>query len=265
MTGMEDNAVGITCLGHATFRFTTPEAKVVLVDPWTYGNPLCPEAAKDVGRVDLILITHGHHDHLGDVFTVAKSGAPTIVAVAELGNWLRSRGLGHLRTMNVGGIVDLEGVRVTMTPAEHSSSIDDDPGAYVGVAAGYVLQFSNGSRIYHAGDTAAFPGMELIHEVYRPDLALLPMGDEHTMGPEEAAVATRLLKVDRVVPMHYGISPGSRDAPARFRRALDDLGLDRVEVVEMAPGQSLSWGGPSAGQRSRQPVKHVVSDPVDHR
>jgi L-ascorbate metabolism protein UlaG (beta-lactamase superfamily) len=240
---MNGNAVEITCLGHATFRFITPESKVVLVDPWTFGNPLCPEEARDVGEIDLILITHGHHDHIGDVFTIAKRGAPKIVTVAELGNWLSSRGLKHLRTMNVGGIVDLEGVRITMTPAEHSSSVDDDPWAYVGVAAGFVLQFSNGSRIYHAGDTAAFPGMELIHEVYQPDLALLPMGDQHTMGPAEAAVATRLLKVGRVVPMHYGITAESRGVPAAFRDALDSLGLGDVEMIEMRPGQSISWGG----------------------
>jgi L-ascorbate metabolism protein UlaG (beta-lactamase superfamily) len=237
------DAVEITSLGHATFRFITPESKVVLVDPWTFGNPLCPDDAKDVGEVDLILITHGHHDHLGDVFRVAERGAPTILTVAELGKWLGSRGLRNVRTMNVGGIVNLEGVRITMTPAEHSSSVDEDPSAYVGVAAGFVLQFSNGARIYHAGDTAAFSGMELIHEVYRPDLALLPMGDHHTMGPAEAAVATRLLKVDRVVPMHYGIAPESHGVPAEFRQALDSLGLSDVEMIEMSPGQSMSWGG----------------------
>ncbi|HEV7897563.1 MAG TPA: metal-dependent hydrolase [Planosporangium sp.] len=232
----------ITSLGHATFRFVTPESKVVLVDPWTYGNPLCPEGARDVGEVDLILITHGHHDHLGDVFRVAERGAPKVVAVAELGNWLSSKGLKNTRTMNVGGIVNFEGVRITMTPAEHSSSVDEDPGAYVGVAAGFVLQFSNGTRVYHAGDTAAFPGMELIHEVYQPDLALLPMGDQHTMGPAEAAVATRLLKVGRVVPMHYGIAPGSSGVPAQFRHDLDSIGLGDVEMIEMRPGQSISWG-----------------------
>lgn len=231
----------ITCLGHATFRFTTPEEKVVLVDPWTFGNPLCRPEDKDVGPVDLILITHGHHDHVGDVMRIAQQGAPTTVAIPELGRWLGARGLRPVHTMNLGGIVELHGVRVTMTPAAHSSSVDEDPYANVGVAAGFVLEFSDGARVYHAGDTTAFPGMQIIAEVHRPDLALLPMGDHHTMAPPEAAVATRLLNVPRVVPMHYGIAPESRAAPARFRAALDDRRLRDVAVVEMAPGDTVAW------------------------
>jgi L-ascorbate metabolism protein UlaG (beta-lactamase superfamily) len=143
--------------------------------------------------------------------------------------------------MNVGGIVHLEGVTVTMTPAAHSSSVDEEPFAYVGVAAGFVLEFSNGSRIYHAGDTAAFPGMALIHQIYQPELAMLPIGDHHTMGPVEAATATRLLNVGRVIPMHYGVTPGSHNAPAAFRDALDALGLNHVETIEMRPGQRITW------------------------
>jgi L-ascorbate metabolism protein UlaG (beta-lactamase superfamily) len=240
---MTSSATRITCLGHATFKFTTPESKVVLIDPWTFGNPLCREEDKDVGAVDLILITHGHHDHLGDVRRIAATGAPTVVTIPELGRWLGAQGLRHVQTMNLGGILELEGVRVTMTPAAHSSSVDEDPYAYVGVAAGFVLGFSDGARIYHAGDTAAFPGMQLIAEVHRPDLALLPMGDHHTMAPPEAAVATRLLDVPRVVPMHYGIAPESRRAPAEFRAALDDLGLGDIDMVEMSPGQTIRWEG----------------------
>ncbi len=238
---MTASPTGVTCLGHATFRFTTPESRVVLVDPWTFGNPLCREEDKDVGDVDLILITHGHHDHLGDVKRIARTGSPKIVAVPELGRWLGAQGVKNVHTMNLGGILELDDVRVTMTPAAHTSSVDEDPYAYVGVAAGFVVEFSDGARIYHAGDTAAFPGMQLIAEVCQPQLALLPMGDHHTMGPAEAAVATRLLDVPRVVPMHYGIAPGSERTPERFQAELDKLGLADVEMVEMRPGERMAW------------------------
>jgi L-ascorbate metabolism protein UlaG (beta-lactamase superfamily) len=229
----------ITWLGHATFRLTTPESKTVLIDPWTYGNPMCRGEDKDVGAVELILITHGHHDHLGDVQRIARTGQPETVVIPELGRWLTARGLRNVRTMNLGGVLELAGVRVTMTPAAHTSSVDDDPFANVGVAAGFVVEFSDGARIYHAGDTAAFAGMALIAEAYRPDTALLPMGDHHTMAPAEAAIATRLLEVPRVIPMHYGIPPESRGAPGRFREALDDRGLNDVDMVEMTPGQTV--------------------------
>jgi L-ascorbate metabolism protein UlaG (beta-lactamase superfamily) len=219
---------------------TTPEAKTVLIDPWTYGNPMCPDEDKDVGTVDLILITHGHHDHLGDVRRVAQAGTPATIVIPELGRWLSARGLNNVHTMNLGGILELEGVRITMTPAAHTSSVDEDPYANVGAAAGFVVEFSDGARIYHAGDTAAFAGMALIAEAYRPNLALLPMGDHHTMAPAEAAIATRLLDVPRVIPMHYGITPESRRAPHDFREALHNLRLD-VDMVEMTPGLTMPF------------------------
>jgi L-ascorbate metabolism protein UlaG (beta-lactamase superfamily) len=233
--------VQMTYLGQSTFRFVTPESRTLLIDPWTAGNPLCPPGEKEVREVDLVLITHGHHDHLGDVFAIAEAARPRIATIVELGKWLGSRGVRNIQTMNIGGIVELEGMRITMTPAAHSSSVDEDPFAYVGLAAGFVIEFSDGSRVYHAGDTAAFAGMRLISTVHRPDLALLPIGDHHTMGPVEAAEATRLLAVEEVVPMHYGVTPGSEDAPAAYREALDAAGLGAVRTFVMTPGQTVTW------------------------
>jgi L-ascorbate metabolism protein UlaG (beta-lactamase superfamily) len=230
--------VQLTWLGHATFLLRSPEGRTFLIDPWTHGNPTCPEDYRRLERVDAILVTHAHNDHIGDVLTISKASAPVIVSVPELGKWLATKHVKRIQTMNVGGIIDVLGVEVTMTAASHTSSLDEDPFAYVGVAVGYVLRFSDGRRIYHAGDTAAFEGMRLIRQLYRPDLALLPIGDHHTMGPREAALAAGLLGVKRVVPMHYGL-PGTRGTPAALIEGLEGLGLADVEVIEMRPGQTL--------------------------
>ena len=233
------NGTWVTWLGHATFVLTSPEGRTFLIDPWTHGNPSCPEDRRQIERLDAILVTHAHNDHIGDLLTIAEASAPVIVTVPELGKWLASRNVRRIQSMNVGGVVDLLGVEVTMTAASHTSSLDEDPFAYVGVAVGYVLRFSDGRRVYHAGDTAAFDGMRIIGELHRPDLALLPMGDHHTMGPREAAFAAGLLRVKRVVPMHYGL-PGTPGTPDQLRAGLESLGLTDVEVVEMRPGETIS-------------------------
>lgn len=234
---MQMNGVQITWLGHATFKFTTPEGKIVLIDPWTQKNPATPDEFKRIDRVDLMLVTHGHFDHIGDAIDIAKATKPTCVAIVELAGWLESKGVEHTVGINKGGTINIDGIKVTMTHAIHTSGAED--GTYVGDACGYVIEFENGRKLYHAGDTCAFSDMQLINELYRPDVALLPIGDYYTMGPREAAVAVRMLGVKHVIPMHYGTFPILTGTPEALRDALQTLGLNDVEVVEMKPGETI--------------------------
>ena len=234
---MQMNGVQITWLGHATFKFTTPEGKIVLIDPWTQKNPATPDEFKRIDRVDLMLVTHGHSDHIGDAIDIAKATKPTCVAIVELAGWLASKGVEHTVGINKGGTINIDGIKVTMTHAIHTSGTED--GTYGGDACGYVIEFENGRKLYHAGDTCAFSDMQLINELYRPDVALLPIGDYYTMGPREAAVAVRMLGVKHVIPMHYGTFPILTGTPAALRDALQTLGLNDVEVVEMKPGETI--------------------------
>lgn len=234
---MQLNGVQITWLGHATFKVTTPGGKIVLIDPWTFQNPACPEGLKRVDKVDLMLVTHGHFDHMGDAVDIAKATKPTTVAIVELAGWLGSKGVEQTIGINKGGSVNVEGIRVSMTHAIHTSGVED--GSYAGDACGYVIEFENGRRLYHAGDTCAFSDMQIIGELYQPDVALLPIGDFYTMGPREAAIAVRLLGVKHVIPMHYATFPVLTGTPAALQQALQALGLNEVEVVEMKPGQTV--------------------------
>lgn len=234
---MQMNGVQITWLGHATFKITSSQGKIILIDPWTQSNPACPANLKRVDHVDLMLVTHGHSDHSADAVSIAKATKPSVVAIVELAGWLGAKGVENTVGINKGGTVEVQGIKITMTHAIHSSGVEDN--SYVGDACGYVLEFENGRRLYHAGDTCAFSDMQLIHELYKPDVALLPIGDFYTMGPKEAAVAVRMLGVKHVIPMHYGTFPALTGTPAALREALQGLGLDQVEVIEMKPGQTI--------------------------
>jgi L-ascorbate metabolism protein UlaG (beta-lactamase superfamily) len=234
---MQLNGVQITWLGHATFKVTTPGGKIVLIDPWTFQNPACPKGLKRVDKLDLMLVTHGHFDHMGDAVDIAKATNPTTVAIVELAGWLGSKGVEQTIGINKGGSVNVEGIRVSMTHAIHTSGVEDR--SYAGDACGYVIEFENGRKLYHAGDTCAFSDMQIIGELYQPDVALLPIGDFYTMGPREAAIAVRMLGVKHVIPMHYATFPVLTGTPAALRQALQALGLNDVEVVEMKPGQTV--------------------------
>jgi L-ascorbate metabolism protein UlaG (beta-lactamase superfamily) len=225
-------------LGHATFLFTTPGGKRVLLDPWITGNPVTPEAAKKVGDIDLILLSHGHSDHTGDAVSLGRSTGAQVVAPYELSLWLQQKGLKNVTGMNPGGTLRMLGLEITMVQAHHSSSVEEDGRlVYLGVASGYVLKLEDGLTVYFAGDTAVFGDMKLIGDMYHPQIGFLPIGDLYTMGPEQAAVACGLLGIKQIVPMHFGTFPALTGTPARLRELL--AGKD-VEVLELKPGQSSS-------------------------
>lgn len=234
---MQTNGVHITWLGHATFKIVTPEGKVVLIDPWVSSNPLCPDELKTFEKVDLMLVSHGHFDHIADAVDIAKATKPTVAAIVELAGWLGSKGVENTIGFNKGGTINVDNIKVSMTHAIHTSGVED--GSYGGDAAGFVIEFENGFKLYHAGDTCAFSDMAIIGELYRPDVALLPIGDFFTMGPREAALAVRMLGVKHVIPMHYGTFPALTGTPEALSKALQSLGLSDVEVVAMKAGQTI--------------------------
>jgi L-ascorbate metabolism protein UlaG (beta-lactamase superfamily) len=224
----------LTWLGHASFRLDSPGGKRIYVDPFLSGNPTCPEAEQSPERVDVIAITHGHGDHVGDAVQLAKKFGPEIVCMVELKGWLGQQGapVGQLPGFNKGGSQEIDGIRYTLVNAFHSSAADD--GTYLGEAAGLVIRLENGTTVYFAGDTCVFGDMQLIGRIYKPDVAVLPIGDWFTMGPEEAAVAIELLGVDRVVPCHDGTFPILTGRPDRLRELAPNATVESPE-----PGGTL--------------------------
>jgi L-ascorbate metabolism protein UlaG (beta-lactamase superfamily) len=227
-------ATSLTWLGHASFRLDSSDGTRVYVDPWL-GNPKCPDSEKEPERIDLIALTHGHSDHVGETVDLAKKFGCPVVALVELRGWLAGQGLPEdmSQAPNKGGTATAAGVKVTLTDARHSSSAPD--GTYLGEPAGVVLELEDGFKVYFAGDTCVFGDMQLIGRIYEPDVAVLPIGDHFTMGPREAAVALELLGTKRCVPCHYGTFPLLSGTPDELRRLAPG-----VDVIAPAPGETVT-------------------------
>jgi L-ascorbate metabolism protein UlaG (beta-lactamase superfamily) len=227
--------VSVTFYGHSAFRLADSGVTVV-IDPWL-SNPLLNTPLDQVGKVDLILVTHGHGDHVGETVPLAKKTGATVVAIHELSVILANQGVPQVIGMNKGGTVPFHGLQITMTNAIHSSAVEEggkliaagDPG-------GFVIRFANGFTAYHAGDTAVFKDMELIRELYQPELAMLPIGSHYVMNPKEAALACRLLKPKWVIPMHYATFPVLTGTPDELRELIKG---EDIEVIALKPGETV--------------------------
>jgi L-ascorbate metabolism protein UlaG (beta-lactamase superfamily) len=232
------SALSFTWLGHSTFLFRSPGGKRILIEPFVASNPSCPDSAKKLGELDLILITHGHSDHAGDAAAIARATGAHVIANYEICLWLESKGVQNTAPMGHGGTQTIGGLVITMVNAVHGSSfVDDGRVVYLGQPAGYVIRFEDGLTIYFAGDTDLFGDMRLIGEMHRPAIAFLPIGDRFTMGPAAAARAVEFLGVRQVVPMHYGTFPFLTGTVAEFRQWVEPTG---VQVLELKPGETAS-------------------------
>jgi L-ascorbate metabolism protein UlaG (beta-lactamase superfamily) len=225
--------VKITWLGHSAFLFEAE--KKLLIDPFISGNPLAPCSPEELDP-DIIAVTHGHRDHLGDTIEIGKRTGCRIISIHEVANYIKSKGV-FAEGMDKGGTINAEGVTLTMTQALHSSSIDASGFSFDGgCPSGFVIGIG-GYSVYHAGDTGVFGDMQLIGELYEPEVALLPIGGRFTMGIKEAVKAVELIQPRVAVPMHYNTFDVIKQDPEEFKRAVEAK-ID-TKIVIMKPGESI--------------------------
>ena len=238
----------ITWLSHATVRLTLPDDRVIFIDPWLTDNPACPDNLKDPPRCDMVLLTHGHLDHVADAPRLMEKFAPTVVANFELCTYFENAvGKGTFSGMNTGGTQTVDGIRVTLTQAFHSSGITTDEGfVYGGMPNGVIVEVDGLASVYHAGDTDVFGDMRIIKELWGPKVCILPIGDHFTMGARGAALAAEMLEPISIIPIHYKTFPILAQSADDFRAALPADLKERLTVAEV--GQELAWTSKGVAQ-----------------
>ena len=226
----------VTWLGHSTVLVQLPNGTNMLIDPFIEHNPKYPKGFVLPEKIHYVLLTHGHMDHTADAASIVRKYGAQIIAMVELADYFEMKGAGSPVGINLGGTVQLAGVAVTMVEAKHSSSLTEDGRIlYLGEAAGLVLTIADGPVLYHAGDTTVFRDMELIRELYAPDVVMLPIGGHYTMGPKEAAIAIRYLTPKLILPLHWGTFPPLTGTPEQ----LAQLVYEPETVAFVAPGEAL--------------------------
>lgn len=230
---MRFNGAKIRWFGHSAFQILSPKGKSILIDPWI-DNPMGnAKFIDELNGVDIVLITHGHGDHLGNIVEIYEKFKPKVYAIFEVSEYLRVKGVESIG-MNISGCVEDSNIKICMTEATHSSAeITDGNIIYLGNPVGFVITLENGLKIYHAGDTGLFGGLSLIGEFYKPDVVMLPIGGHFTMGPLEAAYAVKLLKPSYIIPMHYKTFPILTGTPEEFIEALATEYKERVIKLDI--------------------------------
>jgi L-ascorbate metabolism protein UlaG (beta-lactamase superfamily) len=227
----------VTWLGHATVHVATAKGTSILIDPFIEQNPKFPKGYKLPEKIDLILATHGHGDHIADLVPVALKHGSTVVGMVELMGWAQSKEVKKTVGMNLGGSWTYEDVTISLVEAKHSSGVGGgNQIIYAGEPTGFVITVQDGPVLYHAGDTCVFLDMQLIRDLYQPQLAMLPIGDHYTMGPKAAALAAKYLGVTSVLPIHYGTFPILTGTPEELSKLLHGSG---IAVKAISPGESL--------------------------
>ena len=231
----------LTWLGHATVRLTLTDDRVILIDPWLTDNPSCPDAMKRPPRCDMIFLTHGHWDHIDDVGKLIEQFDPLVVGNLDLCGALEKQiGKGRFSGMGTGGTQIVDGVRVSLTQAFHSSGVDSPDGPrYGGMPNGVIVAIEGLATIYHAGDTDVFGDMKLIRRLFEPKICILPIGDHFTMGAKGAAIAADLLEPTAILPIHYQTFPLLAQSADDFRDQLAPQWKERLVVPNV--GQALPW------------------------